>query len=102
MSYEKWTETSLEEITSVLGDGLHGTPAYSENGEYYFINGNNLKDGRIVTNEKTKRASKDEYLKHKRKLNHRTILVSINGTLGNIAIYNGEKVFWVRVFVTLI
>jgi type I restriction enzyme S subunit len=37
-----WPEVKLEDITSKLGDGLHGTPQYDENGEYYFINGNNL------------------------------------------------------------
>ena len=39
---EEWEEKMLIEITSHLGDGLHGTPKYTENGEYYFINGNNL------------------------------------------------------------
>lgn len=88
-----WPEVRLEDVTSILGDGLHGTPKYDENGEYYFINGNNLSNGRIVFNEKTKRATEDEYLKHKKNLTGRTILVSINGTLGNVALYNGEKVF---------
>ena len=32
----------LSDVVSVLGDGIHGTPKYTENGEYYFINGNNL------------------------------------------------------------
>jgi type I restriction enzyme S subunit len=32
----------LEELVSVLGDGIHGTPTYDGCGEYYFINGNNL------------------------------------------------------------
>ncbi|MBE0435060.1 MAG: restriction endonuclease subunit S, partial [Methylomicrobium sp.] len=88
-----WPKVTLEEVTSILGDGLHGTPKYDENGEYYFINGNNLSSGKIIFNEKTKRASKEEYLKHKKNLTDRTILVSINGTLGNVALYNGEKVF---------
>ena len=39
---EGWEVKTLKEITSLLGDGLHGTPKYSQNGEYYFINGNNL------------------------------------------------------------
>ncbi len=88
-----WPEVKLEDVVSILGDGLHGTPNYDENGEYYFINGNNLGDGKITIDEKTKRASKDEYFKHKKNLNDRTILVSINGTIGNVGLYNGEKVF---------
>lgn len=89
----EWEEVRLEDITSVLGDGLHGTPQYDEDGDYFFINGNNLRNGRIVVDEKTRRSSYSEYLKHKKDLNNRTILVSINGTLGNVAFYFGEKVF---------
>ncbi len=88
-----WPVVSLEKVTSILGDGLHGTPKYDENGEYYFINGNNLKDGKIVITEKTKRSDSEQYEKHKKDLNERTILVSINGTIGNVAEYNGEPVF---------
>jgi type I restriction enzyme S subunit len=88
-----WPDVKLEDVVSILGDGLHGTPNYDKNGEYYFINGNNLGDGKITIDEKTKRASKDEYFKHKKNLNDRTILVSINGTIGNVGLYNGEKVF---------
>ncbi|MDO8445818.1 MAG: restriction endonuclease subunit S [Deltaproteobacteria bacterium] len=88
-----WQEVRLEDITSILGDGIHGTPKYEEKGEYSFINGNNLSNGKIIIDEKTKRASKEEYLKYKKNLNDRTILVSINGTIGNIGLYNGEKVF---------
>ncbi|MFB0953313.1 MAG: restriction endonuclease subunit S [Aeromonadaceae bacterium] len=88
----EWPLVRLEEITSVLGDGLHGTPNYDDNGDYHFINGNNLFEGRVVINEKTKRVSEAEAHKHRKPLNQNTILVSINGTLGNIAIYQGEKV----------
>jgi len=87
-----WQEKSLKEIVSLLGDGLHGTPKYDEKGDYFFINGNNLDEGKIVIKENTKRVSKEEYQKHKKNLTDRTILVSINGTLGNIAFYNNEKV----------
>ena len=89
----EWPVVRLADITSILGDGLHGTPEYDETGEYYFINGNNLSNGKIIFNENTKRCAESEYHKHKKNLNDRTLLVSINGTLGNIALYNGEKVF---------
>ena len=32
-----WELTNLQEVTSKIGDGLHGTPKYDENREYYFI-----------------------------------------------------------------
>ncbi|WP_179108688.1 restriction endonuclease subunit S, partial [Rodentibacter genomosp. 2] len=87
-----WTKVKLSEVTTILGDGLHGTPKYSHDGEYFFINGSNLSNGKIVTNDKDKKVSYQEYLKYKKDLNNRTILVSINGTLGNVALYNNEKV----------
>ena len=87
-----WVETTLEEVTSVLGDGLHGTPEYSENGDYAFVNGNNLINGKIVVKKDTKRVSASQFEKYNKPLNDRTILVSINGTLGNVGVYNGEKV----------
>lgn len=86
----EWKTVTLDDVTTILGDGLHGTPVYDDQGEYYFINGNNLINGRIHLKPETRRVAVDEYKKHKKQLNERTILVSINGTLGNIALYNGE------------
>ncbi len=89
---EEWKKVRLEECVSLLGDGLHGTPKYTENGEYAFINGNNLINGKIVIKPETKRVNEDEYLKYKKNLTDRTIFVSINGTIGNVGTYNGEKI----------
>lgn len=89
---DSWKWVKLGNCVTVLGDGIHGTPIYSPEGEYFFVNGNNLKDGEIVIKSDTKRVSVDEYTKYKKELNERTVLVSINGTIGNIAFYNGEKV----------
>ncbi len=91
MSCSDWKTVKLEEVVDILGDGLHGTPKYSDDGEYYFINGNNL-DGKIIVNEKTKRVGLEQYLKYKKDLNDRTLLVSINGTLGKVAEYGGEDI----------
>lgn len=87
---EKWKEYQLKDVTTILGDGLHGTPKYDENGTVFFINGNNLVDGKIEIKDSTKRVSEDEASKYKKNLNNRTILVSINGTIGNVAKYKGE------------
>lgn len=87
----EWKEIILENITTQIGDGLHGTPKYDPNGEYYFINGNNLKDGQIFIKEDTKRVTKEIAEKHKKPLTKRTILLGINGTIGNLAYYNSEK-----------
>lgn len=89
---DSWVWCRLNDLVSLLGDGLHGTPKYDPYGDYYFINGNNLNDGEIIFKPNTKKVSKEEYLKHKKKLNSRTVFVSINGTIGNSAFYNDEKV----------
>ena len=87
----EWKETVLTEITSKIGDGLHGTPKYDVNGDYFFVNGNNLSDGEIIIKPDTKRVSEKEFIKHKKPLTDKTILLSINGTIGNVALFKGEK-----------
>jgi type I restriction enzyme S subunit len=87
----EWEKYRLDEIASHLGDGLHGTPMYDEKGEYYFINGSNLIDGKVVINSNTRRVNETEYHKYKKNLSDKSILLGINGTIGNVALYNGEK-----------
>lgn len=87
-----WHLELLIELSNKIGDGIHTTPNYSENGVCYFINGNNLSNGKIVFSSNTKRVSKEEYLRHKKDLNQSTVLISINGTIGNFAFYSGESV----------
>lgn len=89
---EHWKWARLSSLVSVLGDGLHGTPSYDVNGTVYFINGNNLKNGKIVINDLTKKVSKEEAKKYYKDLNQSSLLVSINGTLGNVAFYDNEPV----------
>lgn len=88
----EWERTTIFECSTILGDGLHGTPKYCENGEYAFVNGNNLQSGYIIIKPDTKRVNTEEYQKYKKDLTERTIFVSINGTIGNTARYHGEKV----------
>jgi type I restriction enzyme S subunit len=87
----EWQEVILTEITEKIGDGLHGTPKYDENGDYYFINGNNLNEGKIIIKQETKKVNKSEFDKYQKPLSDKTILLGINGTIGNLAFYNGEK-----------
>ena len=89
---QSWIVVSLREIVQNLGDGLHGTPEYSPDGDAYFINGNNLRDGVIEVFPNTKMVSAEEYKKHAKPLMENSVLVSINGTLGNVAFYQGERV----------
>ncbi|EPJ0881051.1 TPA: restriction endonuclease subunit S [Citrobacter freundii] len=88
----KWIEVSLGEISEKIGDGIHGTPVYNDSGNYYFINGSNLSDNSIKITDTTKRVDHDEFLKHRKELSDNTVLVSINGTIGNTALYNNEDI----------
>ena len=87
----EWKEYKLGDITTEIGDGIHGTPNYSEDGEFYFINGNNISNGKVIIKGDTKRVNRIEFEKYKKLLSNRTILLSINGTIGNVGFYNNEK-----------
>jgi type I restriction enzyme S subunit len=89
---EEWHTIPLEEITTHIGDGLHGTPVYSPNGSFFFINGNNLQGGKIFVTSDTKAVDHSEFIIHRKPLNHRSILMSINGTIGNLALFDGEAI----------
>ena len=89
---ESWKWVRLGEVVTVLGDGIHGTPQYNTDGNYYFINGNNLSSGKIALKPNTKKVDESEYKKYKVEMNEQTILVSINGTIGNYAFYNQEPI----------
>ena len=91
MKNEEWKNVKLEDLCDELSDGLHKAPVFVENGEYIFVNAKNLAKGYIVDPDKSKHTSYEEYLKYKIDLNERTILYSIDGTIGNIARYRGEK-----------
>ena len=87
----EWKVVTLEEISSQLSDGLHKAPIFVPYGEYIFVNATNLENGAIVDKDPQKHTSYDEFLKYGVPLNERTILYSIDGTIGNIARYRGEK-----------
>lgn len=91
-SPKNWEWCRLQSLVYLLGDGLHGTPNYTPDTNYYFVNGNNLRNGKIVIDSGTKTVSREEMLKHRKELTLNSVLVSINGTLGNIAFYNGEEI----------
>ena len=89
---EDWEQRKLDELTIFIGDGLHGTPKYDENGSYYFINGNNLVDNKVSVTEETKKVAFEALGNDDRRLDSTAILMSINGTIGTLARYNNENI----------
>lgn len=88
---DAWEQRELSEGVSEIGDGLHGTPIYCEDGNVYFINGINLVDGKILIGVETKKVNESHQSMADKSLDDTTILMSINGTIGNLAYYSGEK-----------
>ncbi|ONH52772.1 type I restriction enzyme, S subunit [Pseudomonas cedrina] len=87
-----WDVSRLKYHSTRIGDGLHSTPEYDDAGDYFFINGNNLVGGAITISPTTRKVNRQEFLKHRVLLDSSTILISINGTIGNLALYSGEPV----------
>jgi type I restriction enzyme S subunit len=44
---EGWEVKTLISLCDRIGDGIHGTPQYVDESDYFFINGNNLSNGFI-------------------------------------------------------
>lgn len=92
LTLDSWKEKTLKSLSDKIGDGLHGTPNYTDNGDYAFINGNNFAGDKIEIKPETKKVDFNEYMKYKVELNDKTVFVSINGTLGKTAFYNNENI----------
>ncbi len=87
----EWKEYKLGDACTELSDGLHKAPFFVEGGDYIFVNAKNIAKGYIIDNDPTKKSTQEEYLKYSSPLDETTILYSIDGTIGNIALYRGEK-----------
>jgi type I restriction enzyme, S subunit len=89
---EDWRVKPLFSLSTEIGDGIHSTPNYVKSSEFYFVNGNNLVNDRISITDSTMSVSESEYQTLRKNLTDRTLLLSINGTIGNLAFYRGEHV----------
>ena len=88
----EWKMVKLGEVCHI-GDGLHGTPSNDDLGNFaFFINGNNLSNGIINLSNDTELVSESFFNKHKINFSKRTVFLSINGTIGNVALYSNEKI----------
>lgn len=89
----EWEKSALENLSTEIGDGIHATPLYDDNGTYYFVNGNNISEYGITITPTTQRVTEAEaYRNNANILCSKTILLSINGTIGNVALYKGEPI----------
>lgn len=89
---EHWRLPKLVQVSSRVGDGLHGTPRYADGTGFFFVNGNNLDNGIIRLGRTAKEVPEEECLRHAVPLGCTSVLMSINGTIGNLALYQGEPI----------
>ena len=86
---EHWVLNKLKYLSLDIGDGT-----YDEDGNVYFVNGNNIGEEYLVFKEDTNTISDTEYASYKLPLlTGNTVFVTLNGaTYGKISFYHGEKI----------
>lgn len=91
---EHWVLNKLKYLSLDIGDGIHATPTYDEDGNVYFVNGNNIGEEYLVFKEDTNTISDTEYASYKLPLlTGNTVFVTLNGaTYGKMSFYHGEKI----------
>lgn len=87
-----WSLSKLSRRSSGIGDGLHGTPTYSDQGSIPFVNGTNLLGGEIRITDSTNFVEEDQLSVADISLDESTVLISINGTIGNCAVLGDQRV----------
>lgn len=90
----EWDVCKLKYLSDEIGDGLHSTPEYDDEGSIFFVNGNNIGGEYLTMKDNTNRINEEELAKYKTpKLNMNTIMISLNGaTYGKTSFYNMEDV----------
>ena len=84
----------MKYLADAIGDGIHSTPNYDINGDFFFINGNNIGEERLQFKESTNKLNAQEFANYKAPLlTDNTILITLNGaTYGKTSFYNNEPV----------
>lgn len=87
-----WNVSKLNWQSKGIGDGLHGTPTYSDTGSIPFVNGTNLLGDSIRITDSTNFVEEDQLSSADVSLDESTVLISINGTVGNCAVLGNQRV----------
>ena len=89
-----WSMKKFKHISDAIGDGIHSTPNYDQDGDVFFINGNNIGAEMLVFKDDTNRINEQEFQSYKQPLlTANTIFITLNGaTYGKTSFYHGEKV----------
>ena len=75
-----WSMKKFKHISDAIGDGIHSTPNYDQDGDVFFINGNNIGAEMLVFKDDTNRISEQEFQSYKQPLlTANTIFITLNG-----------------------
>jgi type I restriction enzyme, S subunit len=88
-----WEEKRLGEVVCFLKDGTHGTHENCENSDYYLLSAKNINNGRVTFDDTDRKISYDEFqsIYKNYALEKNDILLTVVGTIGRVALYDGNK-----------
>ncbi|MFW3612723.1 restriction endonuclease subunit S [Staphylococcus caprae] len=95
---EKWKSNTLDQITTILKDGTHGTHKDSIDGPW-LLSAKNLKNNKILISENDRKINQADFERIYKNYNLKRgdLLLSIVGTIGNVAIIeNPENIAFQR------
>jgi type I restriction enzyme, S subunit len=89
-SYPSWEEKTIKESISFIKDGTHGSHSDTVDGSHLLLSAKNIKNGSVVYDRFDRKISDYEFneISKNYKLQYGDILLSIVGTIGNVAIWN--------------
>ncbi|MFZ2513246.1 MAG: restriction endonuclease subunit S, partial [Candidatus Saccharimonadales bacterium] len=89
-NYPDWGEKDIKQCTSFIKDGTHGTHVDTPESPYFLLSAKNIKQGVVIYNANDRTISEDEFnlISKNYTLQENDVLMSIVGTIGNIALWN--------------
>ena len=91
--FPDWEEKTLVDICSLIKDGTHGTHQDDPNGDYFLLSAKNVLNGRVIYDNNDRKISRSEFdsIYKNYNLQKNDLLLSVVGTIGRLAIFQGEN-----------
>jgi len=91
--FPNWDEKKLREVTCLVKDGTHGTHTDSPDSKYLLLSAKNIKNGKITNDTQDRRIPEKEFREifSRYSLKKNDLLLTIVGTIGRCALYNGDR-----------
>lgn len=91
--FPEWKEKKLKDICSLIKDGTHGTHQDDPSSEYLLLSAKNIINGKVIYDDSDRKISQPEFcsIYKNYQLQKNDLLLSIVGTIGRTAIFQGES-----------